>query len=550
MHDLDQPLERNRIANGEQSGQRIDLVLGTAEAVTAIALAIVIAWLFAPPIETPSVAAVALLTGLVLLRRVLADLWFTRSERAGQAGLARYRALLSRAVIERLPKAASGAIGTLAIEGAEPIAARLGRYPTLRALAIIQPILVLATMAYIHWPIAIGIIITTPLIPLLMMVIGMGAKSASQKQMEALTRLGAHYLDRIRGMETLWLLGGGRTVSLEIESKANQLRKSTMGVLKLAFLTSAVLEFFSALAIALLAVYIGLTLLNLIDPLFGLTLTPLDGLCLLVLAPEFYNPIRRLMAAWHDASEAKSADDKVKSLLKVTTAFTPAATVSAPATPAPGTSKATLSLVDYSVGFDPALPLIHPFDASIHPGQLQVIFGPSGSGKSQLLNSLLNGQTRLSGQLYFEGTHIDTLADVRQSVSWMGQSQWFDEGSIWDALTFGRRDIEPARCLEQLEHVGLAVQLGDEPLDRQLGTRGLGLSGGQLRRLGLARALLKAPRLLILDEPTAHLDADAADQIAALITQLDVATLLVTHDDRFKHSKAGLMLANRQLELM
>ena len=547
MHDLDQPLERNQTARGNLRSHHMDIALGLAEALTAIFLAAVIASLFAPPVTAPSMAMIGLLTGLVVLRRVLADVWFNRSEIAGQKGLARYRALLSRTVIERLPKEASGAIGTLAIEGAEPIAARLGRYPTLRALAIAQPLLVLAVMGYIHWPVALGILITTPLIPVLMMLIGMGAKSASQKQVEAITRLGAHYLDRVRGMETLWMLGGGRAVSQEIEDKAEQLRRSTMGVLKLAFLTSAVLEFFSALAIALLAVYIGLTLLNLIDPLFGLTLTPWDGLCLLILAPEFYNPIRRLMAAWHDASEAKSADDKVKSLLG-----SHPVTVARPSAPESNTSDAVsvLRLAHYSVGFDPKFPLIAPFDLAIAPGVPTVIFGASGSGKTQFLNSLLNGQSRLTGEVWFSGSPIDTLVDVRQSVSWMGQHQWFDEGTLWDAMTYGRRDHSAEVCLEMLNRVGLATQLGEDPLARQLGPRGQGLSGGQLRRLGLARALIQQPTLLILDEPTAHLDADAAEQIAGLIQSLDVAMLLVTHDERFKQAGPCWMLANRKLEAM
>lgn len=546
-HDLDQPLERNRTARGDRIGQRVDLLIGIGEALTAIAMAVVIATLFAPPIDLPSITAVGVLTGLVLLRRILADLWFNRSETAGQTGLMRYRAMLSRAVIQRLPNESSGAIGTLAIEGAEPIAARLGRYPTLRALAIIQPLLVLTVMASIHWPVAAGVLITTPLIPLLMMVIGVGARSASQKQMEALTRLGAHYLDRIRGMETLWMLGGGRAVGVEIESKAEQLRKSTMGVLKLAFLTSAVLEFFSALAIALLAVYIGLTLLNLIDPLFGLTLSPLDGLCLLILAPEFYNPIRRLMAAWHDASEAKSADDKVKAMLR-SSAEPEDRILQKPTTAVD--SKAVLELTQYRVGFAQDNPLIHAFDLTITRGETQVIFGPSGSGKTQLLNSLLNGQARLDGHIRFQGVAINTLADVRTHVSWMGQHQWFDEGTLHDALTFGRRDQTTDACLAMLERVGLAAQLGDAPLERQLGTRGLGLSGGQLRRLGLARALLTEPTLLILDEPTAHLDADAADQIAALIEALEVTTLLITHDLRFLQMGTPRLLKNQHLEVM
>lgn len=541
MDDLDQSQRPRSLVVPPPQG--LHVAVGTFEALTAIALAALLAWLFAPPVTAPPMWAAVALTGLVWGRRLLADTWFAQSEIAGQAALARYRATFSRQVIETLPRESSGAIGTLAIEGCEPLAARLGRYPAIRTLSLIQPLLVLAVMAFIHWPVAVGILITTPLIPLLMIVIGMGAKSASQKQVDSLTRLGAHYVDRVRGLETLWLMGHSQAVSDEIESTAERLRKATMKVLKLAFLTSAVLEFFSSLSIALLAVYIGLVLLNLIDPLFGMALTPVHGLCLLILAPEFYNPIRRLMAAWHDASEAKSAEDKIQAVLTKP----PATEHAQGSTPNPDPS-ALLQLDTYSVGFGPERVLIAPFNLTLMPGQMTVVYGPSGSGKTQCLNSLLTGQGRLSGALYFEGTRIASLTDVRGHVSWMGQHQWFDEGSLYEALTYGRKDHSEADCRAALSRVGLLTQLGTDPLARRLGPRGQGLSGGQLRRLGLARALLSKPKLLILDEPTAHLDADAADQIAELILGLSVTALLITHDDRFKQAPACFELKDGRLE--
>ncbi|MBT6287526.1 MAG: ATP-binding cassette domain-containing protein [Oceanospirillales bacterium] len=523
MTDLDQTIDKIAAENSHNRHQ--DLALGTAEAGFAIAIAIWIAMLFSPPLTAPDSSMIIVLMVLVLARRIASDWWFQRSERLGQQTLTDYRSSFSKAVIQRLPSESSGAVGALAIEGTEPVAARLGRYPTLRALAVIQPILVVIAMGYIHWPVAVGILITTPLIPLLMALIGVGAKSASQKQVDALTRLGAHYLDRIRGLETLWMLGGARDVGAEIEEKADQLRQSTMGVLKLAFLTSAVLEFFSALAIAMIAVYVGLSLLNLITPLFGLTITPLEGLCLLILAPEFYSPIRRLMAAWHDASEAKSADEKVKSMLGTQW--------KAPSETPPVVSTARLALTQYSVGFDADKPLIEAIDLVIPVGERCIIFGPSGSGKSQFLGSLLNGQARLSGSLQFDTQPIHALTDIREQVAWMGQAQWFDEGDIKQALSYGNPVHTDSQYLHVLNQVGLLEQLGSDPLNRHLGPRGAGLSGGQLRRLGLARALLRQPQLLILDEPTAHLDADSADQLAHLIRTLDTTCLLVTHDHRF-----------------
>jgi len=538
MADLDQTIDRIAAENSKNRHQ--DLALGTAEAGFAIALAIWIAAIFSPPISAPETSAIVILLILVLARRVASDWWFQRSERLGQESLTDYRSSFSKAVIQRLPAESSGAIGALAIEGTEPVAARLGRYPTLRALALIQPILVLIVMGYIHWPVALGILVTTPLIPLLMALIGIGAKSASQKQVDALTRLGAHYLDRIRGLETLWMLGGARNVGAEIEEKADQLRRSTMGVLKLAFLTSAVLEFFSSLAIAMIAVYIGLSLLNLITPLFGLSLSPLEGLCLLVLAPEFYNPIRRLMAAWHDASEAKSADEKVKAMLGTQWQVPDDSTSES--------STALLTLHNYSVGFSQESPLIQPVELAVHTGDLCVIFGPSGSGKSQFLGSLLNGHARLSGSMQMEGQAIRSLTERRQHIAWMGQSQWFDEGSIRHALSYGQPNTDDHAYFEALEQVGLLEQLGQKPLDRVLGPRGSGLSGGQIRRLGLARALLRQPRLLILDEPTAHLDADSADQLAQLIRDLQTTCLLVTHDSRFENETLIYDLKNRSLE--
>jgi len=526
MTDVDQPLHQIAATSGRET--RAQVWLGVAEAGLVICLTLLIAALFAPP-GAVLLWGIVLLAGLALCRRAVADRWFQASEALGQRRLLAYRNAISQAVITRLPNESSGAIGALVIEGAEPAAARLGRYPALKQLAIWQPMMVLGAIAWLHWPIAAGMVITTPLIPLLMGLIGLGAKSASQKQVDELTRLGAHYLNRVRGMETLFVTGGGPQVAEEIEAKADRLRIATMGVLRLAFLTSAVLEFFSSMAIALVAVYVGLCLLHLIDPLFGLTITPITGLAALILAPEFYNPIRRLMAAWHDASEANSADAKIKAMLGPA----PTATMADVDTPRQGTDS-VLALHHYAVGFPERPALIQPCDLAITPFQPVIIFGPSGSGKTQFLASLLHGQRRLSGALWWDDQPIQQLTEIREQVAWMGQHQWFDQGTVRAQITAGYAASDDA-CTEVLQQVGLWDQLGPSPLDRSLDIGGRGLSGGQLRRLGLARALIRKPTLLLLDEPTAHLDADACDALVALISSLKIPGILIcTHDDRFQ----------------
>ncbi|NBS11845.1 MAG: ATP-binding cassette domain-containing protein [Gammaproteobacteria bacterium] len=540
MTDIDQSL--TLIAREGRREMRKQVLLGLCEVIFVIAGTLLIAALFAPPGDEV-LFGLGLLVALTFARRVMADAWFQASEAHGQQQLMAYRQAASEAVVSRLPTASSGAIGALLIEGAEPVAARLGRYPALKYLAVVQPLCVLGAIAWLHWPIAAGILMTTPLIPLLMGLIGLGAKSASQKQVNELTRLGAHYLNRIRGMETLVLLGGGSRVAQEIEAKADRLRVATMGVLRLAFLTSAVLEFFGAISVALIAVYVGLSLLNLIEPLFGLTLTPVTGLAVLILAPEFYTPIRRLMAAWHDASEANSADEKMKAMLghAPTTRMAPAGE---PQCHDPST---VLELLDYQVGFSDETILLQPFHLSVRANTPAVLFGPSGSGKTQLLGSLLHGQHRQAGTLLWQGQPLTHLTTQRRHVAWMGQHQWFDAGSIRAQLTADFQ-ADDAACEQVLRQVGLWTQLGNAPLERVLDIGGRGLSGGQLRRLGLARALIRRPRLLVLDEPTAHLDADACDALVDLIKQLTVPGLLIcTHDARFLDVGDTYRIADRQV---
>lgn len=527
MTDIDQSL--TYLARGGRRETLKQVLLGLSEVLFVIGSTLLIAAQFAPP-GSETLWGVALLVALTFARRIMADSWFQASEAHGQRQLMAYRQAASAAVVNRLPNASSGAIGALLIEGTEPVAARLGRYPALKQLALVQPLCVLAAIAWLHWPIAAGILVTTPLIPLLMGLIGLGAKSASQKQVDELTRLGAHYLNRIRGMETLVLLGGGPRVAEEIEAKADRLRVATMGVLRLAFLTSAVLEFFSAVSVALIAVYVGLTLLNLIEPLFGLALNPVIGLAVLILAPEFYTPIRRLMAAWHDASEANSADEKMKAMLghaPVTQSHANGA-LQPPQDPS-----VILELTNYQVGFSPDAILLKPFNLAVRAHVPVVLFGPSGSGKTQFLGSLLHGQHRQHGTLLWNGLPLDDLIAQRTQVAWMGQQQWFDAGSIRAQLT-ADFPADDAACEQALRQVGLWTQLGTHPLERELDIGGRGLSGGQLRRLGLARALIRNPQLLILDEPTAHLDADACDSLVQLIQRLSVPGLIIcTHDARF-----------------
>lgn len=404
-------------------------------------------------------------------------------------------------------------------------------YLPARALAVIQSLAILIIAISIDWVAGLVLLLTAPLIPLFSALIGMGTATLADQQRHRLDRLGRLFLDRIRNLVTLRLLRAVNAQAGQVATASNDYRHGAMEVLRLAFLSSAVLEFFSAVAIASLAIYIGLALLGYLQLGPANTLGFGEGLFLLLLAPEFFNPLRRLAGGYHERATAMTSAATLRPVAE--TAPSPRAeTIAGTAFPrAP-----RLSVRRVTAGWPGAPPLIKGLDLTVNAGEWLAVCGPSGSGKSLLAATLLGWAPPVRGQIFLDDRPLHALSpdDFRRTAAWLGQQPHL----LPDTL---RRNLDPGghyddRTLEDaLDRVALTPLLGHLPggLDARLGERGAGLSGGEAQRLALARALLGNPGLLVLDEPTASLDPDNRAHILDTLASLHgtLTLVMMTHDE-------------------
>jgi ATP-binding cassette subfamily C protein CydD len=413
-----------------------------------------------------------------------------------------------------------------------------------RALALFQPLAILVVVFSRDWLAGTLLLLTAPLIPLFSALVGFGTASLAEDQEQRLTRLGNHYLDRIRALTSLRLL---RRVEAETESvtaAAEAYRRTSMRILRIAFLSSAVLEFFSAIAIATLAIYIGLALLGHIG--FG----PADslgfqsGLMVLLLAPEFFQPLRRLAAGYHDRAGALAV---VPALRELVSGHSPTSSrhnsPHSAATEAPALQAHRLQMG--WPGTDQTM--LGPVDLHIRSGEWVAITGPSGSGKTLLAGTLLGWIAPVGGRIFLGQKPLDAaVGHYRRQTGWIGQNSRLLAGSLRLNLDPGQRH-SPARIRWALAQVGLddlpdKLELG---LHTHLGERGAGLSVGEAQRMALARALLDDVRFMVLDEPTASLDPDNEQLILACLRRLaGHCTVIMT-----THSQPAAEAADRRMAI-
>ena len=416
----------------------------------------------------------------------------------------------ARASEERLVTAITEGVG--ALDG------YYARFEPARFAAAATPLVVIAVCALAS-PVSAGIL-TLTLIPFVvgMALAGTAAGVESRRQFEALERLSGLFLDRVRALPVLLAFQAeGRTVS-DIARGSDDLARRTGRVLRVAFLSSAVLEFFSALSVALVAVYCGFNLLRLLPFPVPETLDLGRALFVLALAPEVYAPMRRLAAAYHDRQAAEAA---VPSLMNTQT---PAPQVAV--SPRIWLKPPAIRFLKVAIAYEPGSPVIEGFDLDVPAGSTVAVVGPSGSGKTSLLHILLGLAPLSGGEVMIGDLRLSQIGSLSGAVGWAGQHPMVIPGSLGDNLAL----VAPAASRHQLlEAAGRAGLHGE--LDRPLDERGGGLSGGERRRLGLARALLSPSRILLLDEPTANLDA--ASEAALLPVLREAArgrtTLIATH---------------------
>ncbi|SHF54984.1 ATP-binding cassette, subfamily C, CydD [Modicisalibacter ilicicola DSM 19980] len=429
-------------------------------------------------------------------------------------------------------------LGGQLVEQVEALDGYFARFlPQLR-LVMALPLVLLGVVLWLDWLAGVLLLLAAPLIPLFMALVGMGAERLNREQFVAVTRLAGHFLDRVRGLTTLQLFNRAERSVEEVFVAADDYRRRSMRTLRLAFLSSAVLEFFASVAIAMIAIYIGFGLLGYIR--FGPAdeLTLFSGLLILLLAPEFFQPLRTLAQHYHDRAAALGAADGLVTLLNRPV---PDGT-EREGWPMPGafdTPGARIRLSEASVAYPGREGVLGPLSLALEPGQCLAVVGPSGAGKSTLLRLL-------AGFAHAEQGRVEVVPAA--PIAWMDQRPWLVQGSLADNLRLAAPEASDEQLGAALSRVGLDGLLATLPegLATPLGERGLGVSGGQAQRLALGRVFLSEAPLVLLDEPTANLDEASEAQIVASLRDLKARgrTLVVA-----THHPALIALADRVLSI-
>ena len=451
---------------------------------------------------------------------------------------ARFLALGPSAVKQRQ----SGELAAVTLEQVDALENYFSRYLPQQMIVGVLPIIMIIVVMPINWVVGLIFLVTGPLVPIFMALVGMGAASANRSQFLAMARMSGYFLDRLQGLTTLKLFGQAAQELSRINTIADGFREKTMAVLRIAFLSSAILEFFSAIAVALVAVYVGLGLLGQIHfgPAEQISLS--EALFVLLLAPEFFMPLRQLAIHYHDRAAALGAADAILTILEqdvVGCADEGGASIANDAlrTSAASYGNLLIELNNVSKCYGKRQ-VLTDIDFKIESGEKIALVGESGAGKTTLLNLLLGFESATAGRVLLNGQPV-SRESAAKSIAWVGQNAYIFHGSIKDNIALADPDASEQNIINAAQAAGVtefSTQL-PEGLLTSIGERGYGLSGGQVQRIALARAFLKNADIVLLDEPTANLDAankalllDRVDHLFA-----DKTLIIASHDPEVMH---------------
>jgi len=463
------------------------------------------------------------LLGVFALRALLALL----SEQAAFHAAAGIKARVRDALFRHLQvlgpvylhNQSSGELANTVVDGVEALEAYYARFLPQLALAALLPLSILAFVFPEDWRAGLILLITAPLIPVAMMFIGKGAEQLNQKQWRKLARMSAHFLDVLQGLTTLKLFNASRREAAVMARISDDYRRSTMSVLRVAFLSALALEFFATVSVALVAVVLGFRLLWGDMPFF-------PAFFVLLLAPEFYLPLRRLGTFYHARMDAIGAAEGIVEILTTPAPKSPggAATLETP-------REIAIDLQGVRFSYDSAQMALDGISLRINPFETIALVGPSGAGKSTLATLLLRFIHPDAGTVRVNGTDLKELADDYwlQHVAWVPQQPRIMHGTVAENIRLGRScaDLEEVAEAARLAQAKRFIERLPQGYHTLLGEGGRNLSGGERQRIAIARAFLKDAPLVVLDEATANLDLDSEALVREAIRRLASGRTLV-----------------------
>ena len=526
----------------------LDAILGAASAALVLVQAVLIARIVAQAFSGAPLDDVAF--DLVLLalafagRSVLTWGFEVAGRRAASTVLSELRLELVERRLRSQPLALDGAetgeIAATAVQGVEGLEAYFARYLPQVVLAIIVPVAVLGLVVAIDPISAALMLITLPLVPVFMWLIGRYTEERTRERWLALRLLSTHFLDVVRGLPTLRAFNRGRQQASVLDRIGERYRRTTIGTLRVAFLSGAVLELAATLGVALVAVTAGV---RLVDGGLGLQ----AALTVLVLAPELYLPMRQLAAQFHASADGVAVAERMLELVDEPLPSSPEAELIAPSTMS---ATVRFEAVSFAYPSRPGL-VLDGLDLELYPDETVALVGPSGSGKSTVASLLLRFVEPIGGRISVGGLDLaHCRADFwREQIAWVPQRPTIFRGTIADNIRLGdagatERAVRDAAVLAGADRFIQALPFGYETL---VGDGGRPLSAGESRRIALARAFVRNAPLVILDEPTADLDRTSAAVVAESVERLRAGrmVLLIAHrPELVEHADRVVVLAD------
>ena len=509
-----------------------DVVIGLAAALLVLLQATLLARVVARSFDGAPLDDVSQSLVLLVLvfagRGALAWAFEVVGRRGATDVLSQLRLELVEQRLRRDPSSLDGAesaeIATVAVQGIEPLETYFGRFLPQAVLALLVPVAVLLWVVSIDATSALVMLLTLPLVPVFMVLIGRYTERKTRARAQALALLATRFLDVVRGLPTLRAYNRSRAQADSIARASEEYRTTTMRTLRVAFLSGAVLELAATLGIALVAVTVGV---RLVDGAMGLE----SGLTVLLLAPELYLPLRNLAAQYHASADGVAVAERLLGLTegpKVERRETP---------PRPAADGSIVRLDGVSFAYPSRLdPVLDDVDLELRPGETVALVGPSGSGKSTVASLVLGLVEPTRGRVLRGSPEEDgDLAAWRRSVAWVPQHATVFTGTVADNIRLGDGGADDERVREAARLAGAAAFVEELPggYEAVVGDGGRPLSAGEAQRIALARAFLRDSRLVVLDEPIANLDPVNAEGIATAL-------------DRLAEGRTVLVIAHRQ----